>query len=54
MNAADSRKKERSASRGLEGEGEAAEGEGGFDPRVSVNAALDSCLQSGALCLPAH
>lgn len=53
MNAANLRKNEHSASRGLEGGGEAAEREGGFDPCASVNATLDS-LHSGALCLCAH
>lgn len=53
MNATNLRKNEHSASRGLEGGGEAAEREGGFDPCASVNATLDS-LHSGALCRRAH
>lgn len=41
--------------RGDEGGGEGvAERERGFDLRASVNAALDSCLHSGALCLCAY
>lgn len=48
MNAANSRKNERSVLRGLEGGGEAVDREGGFDPCASVNATLVS-LHAGAL-----
>lgn len=51
MNAADSRKNERSASRGLEGEGEAAEGEGGFDPRLWTPHLTPACNLVLCVCL---